>query len=123
MSGEYQYEQIEADPNAPREDVVELKTNRFPMGNNFFYPIGFNTGLKASYIDQTGKFGTGAVEGDDQFWVVDLYAGYRLPKRYGVISFEARNLFDEKFRFQDTDPGNPSIYPERMILAKFSLSF
>jgi hypothetical protein len=36
---------------------------------------------------------------------------------------EARNLFDENFRFQDTDPANPDIYPERLILGKITLAF
>ena len=58
----------------------------------------------------------------DTFWVVDTSIGYRLPKRYGLISVEARNLFDKDFRFQDTDPGNPLILPERLVVVRFTLS-
>jgi hypothetical protein len=54
--------------------------------------------------------------------VVDASIGYRLPKRYGIITVEARNLFDENFRFQDTDPSNPTIYPERLVLVKVTLA-
>jgi outer membrane receptor protein involved in Fe transport len=56
-------------------------------------------------------------------WYVDASIGYRLPKRYGKVTIEARNLFDKNFRFQDTDPSNPKIYPEYLILVKFTLAF
>jgi hypothetical protein len=59
----------------------------------------------------------------DRFWVVDASIGYRLPKRLGIISVEAKNVFDEDFRFQDTDPANPDIYPKRLILGKITLAF
>ena len=49
--------------------------------------------------------------------------GYRFPERFGLITLVAKNIFDEKFNFQDTDPGNPSISPERLILFNFSLFF
>ena len=58
----------------------------------------------------------------DTFWLVDASIGYRLPKRYGLISVEAKNLFDKNFRFQDMDPGNPLIVPERLIVIRFTLS-
>lgn len=61
--------------------------------------------------------------GDDQFWVVDASLGYRLPKRWGIIEIEAKNLLDEEFKFQDTDPSNPEIFPERLILVKLTLAF
>jgi hypothetical protein len=33
------------------------------------------------------------------------------------------NLFDERFRFQDIDPENPSIMPERMAYLRFTVAF
>jgi hypothetical protein len=33
------------------------------------------------------------------------------------------NLFDENFRFQDVDPGNPSIMPGRMAYLRFTFAF
>jgi outer membrane receptor protein involved in Fe transport len=61
--------------------------------------------------------------GDDQFWIVDASIGYRLPKRWGLITLGVKNLLDEDFRFQDTDPARPIIYPERLIFARVSLAF
>ena len=33
------------------------------------------------------------------------------------------NAFDEEFNFQDTDPANPRIYPECLILGRFTVAF
>lgn len=67
--------------------------------------------------------GIPVMPGDDRFWVVDAAIGYRLPKRWGLITLEARNLFDARFKFQDRDPANPLIYPERLIFARITLAF
>ena len=63
------------------------------------------------------------VHDDDQFWVVDAGIGYRLPNRFGFLNLEAKNLFDHDFKFQDTDPANPAISPERLFLCRFTLAF
>jgi hypothetical protein len=56
--------------------------------------------------------------------------GYRLPKRYGILSLEVRNLFDNPFKFQDIpgrtaslEPQPPPFLPERTIFAKLILAF
>jgi hypothetical protein len=55
--------------------------------------------------------------------VADAAIGYRLPKRYGMLTLEVKNLFDTDFNFQDTDAANPSIYPERLALVRCVLNF
>ena len=55
--------------------------------------------------------------------VLDASLAYRLPRRWGILTLEARNLFDERFRFQDTDAANPTIAPGRLILLKFTLAY
>ena len=54
--------------------------------------------------------------------IVDASIRYRLPQRYGILSLEAKNLFDKEFQFQDLDPGNPRIFPTRLILFRFTLA-
>jgi tetratricopeptide (TPR) repeat protein len=126
LSAEYQFERFERQPDLPGvENIVKLETHRIPLGISFFHPWGFSARLKATYIDQEGEFGSstlGVQTEDDQFWIVDASIGYRLPKRWGLITIEAKNLFDEEFNFQDTDPANPRIYPERFIFARFTLA-
>ncbi len=125
---EYGYSRFERDRAYVGNDYfTTLTTHMFPLGVNFFHPLGVFLRFKATYVDQNGKFGDplfGSTETDsDQFWVVDTAVGYRLPKRHGSISLEFKNLFDQGFRFQDTDPSNPEIVPEQSILTKITLAF
>jgi outer membrane receptor protein involved in Fe transport len=112
------------------EEFKELNTHRIPIGARYFHPSGFGAGAVATYVHQDGKFlvndglgGYSIDKGDDQFWIVDASVSYRLPKLYGLISLEAKNLLDQEFNFQDTDPGNPRILPKRYILLSLVLSF
>jgi tetratricopeptide (TPR) repeat protein len=136
LSAEYHFERLERQLDAPGlGSEVELDTHRFPFGISFFHPLGFSARIKATYVDQDGKFFelivppppafpfVQAVPGDDQFWVVDASIGYRLPRRLGLVTIEAKNLFDEEFKFQDTDPENPRISPESLILVRLTLAF
>lgn len=130
LSTEYQYERFERPPNAAGPALIaKLRTHRLPVGINLFHPWGFSAQLKATYIDQEGNFVNEAdeaavvVRGHDRFWVVDTSIGYRLPKRLGLITLTARNLFDNKFKFQDTDPATPQINPKRLIFARLTLAF
>jgi len=109
------------------EQISDLKTQRLPLGISWFSPGGMIGKLYATYVNQKGEFGLGAEgnlteNGSDNFWIVDASLGYRLPKRYGIVSLGVLNLFDEEVKFQDTDPALPQIAPERTALLKFTLS-
>jgi hypothetical protein len=54
---------------------------------------------------------------------VDLALSYRLPKRHGFIAAGATNLFDEQFRYFDTDVRNPVVQPARRIYARVVVAF
>ena len=66
----------------------------------------------------------------EDFFVVDTSVGYRLPKRFGIVSLSVSNLFDQKFKylddsfreFRDTPTVGPYI-PERLILGRITLNF
>ena len=65
----------------------------------------------------------------ENFTVVDIIAGYRLPSRYGILSAEIRNVFDQSFKYMGTDIRSPKrdfypeFLPERTYLVQFTLSF
>jgi hypothetical protein len=107
--------------------VKEVDTHRVPLGFAFFHPSGLSASLGATYWNQDGTFtgvlGTDFRPGSDDFWTVDAAIGYRLPKRYGFITVGARNLFDQEFKFFDTDLRNPIIQPDRTVFARITLSF
>jgi hypothetical protein len=80
-----------------------------------------------TYLNQHGRFVeqlTGETTNDkDSFFVTDVALGYRLPRRLGVASLEIRNLFDEEFKFQDSEPGNVGNSRDRSIFGRLTLTF
>jgi outer membrane receptor protein involved in Fe transport len=54
---------------------------------------------------------------------MDAQLSYRLPQRRGIVSLSANNLLDETSLLHDTDPANPTFFPERTFLLRVSLSF
>ena len=110
-----------------------MKTERLPVEIRYFAEGGFTIGARASAVQQDGEFQTGfplspldpvpLAYGQDRFFVLDAFLGYRLPNRRGLLSLTADNLLDESFQFQDVDPTNPSLFPERLISFRFTLAF
>jgi len=129
LSSEYQYECFKAPKEFMIYSTSKLNTHRLLLGIGFFHPSGFSARLKPTYVAQDGDFVTGppfalrVVPKEDQFWVFDASISYRMPKRFGLLTIEAKNLFDKSFMFQDTDPGNPMFQPKRLILARLTLAF
>jgi outer membrane receptor protein involved in Fe transport len=127
LSAEYLYEKFERDEEFTF-GVKEVKTNRVPLGINFFHPSGLSAMVKGTYFNQKGLFETIAAPGvftsaEDDFWLVDAAIRYRLPKRYGIITVGVTNLFDEEFNYFDTDFRNPIIQPDRFLFARVTLAF
>lgn len=129
LSAEYLYEKFDyADEFNPL--AREVTTHRVPLGLNLFHPFGLSAMLKGTYYNQGGDFlpllkdplPENYGSGDDQFWLFDAALSYRLPKRYGLVTVGASNLFDKNFKYYDTDPLNPSIRPDRFIYATLTLA-
>jgi hypothetical protein len=130
ISWEYQMERFNTEvPSAPN-----TITHIAPLTFRYFHPSGLLGRVSTTYIDQEQEVDfepTGLPETrDDQFVLVDAGIGYRLPRRYGIISFEVRNLFDEDFKFRGLglrtsvrENESPPFLPERTIFARFILAF
>ena len=69
-----------------------------------------------------GGIATTLFADDDRFWVVDANLTYRLRGRRGMLNLTMHNLLDEEFNFQDLDPENPRIMPERLVSFGFTLA-
>jgi tetratricopeptide (TPR) repeat protein len=125
LSGEYQYEKL--DGNKLVFIAKDVKTHRLPFAINFFHPSGFSAMVKTTYIDQEGKFmnqeSGDLFSGSDQFCLVDAFISYRLPKRFGLFTIGAKNLFNKSFDYHDIDYENPLIQPKRLVFARLILAF
>jgi tetratricopeptide (TPR) repeat protein len=122
LRAEYMYEHFTTDAT---DLPQKLDTHRVPVGFSLFHPSGFGATLNATYWNQEGEFillNGEERSGSDDFWTVDVAIQYRLPKRYGLISIGATNLFDKNFRYFNRDIDNPIIQPERMVFARVTLA-
>ena len=126
FSAQYEMDHFVADALSAYQ-FTEMRLRRLPLEVRYFGSTGLTAGLRASHYHQEGVFpsstGPAFAPGEDDFWVTDAMFGYRFPKRRGVLSFNVDNLFDKHFRYQDIDPDNPTVTPDRFAYFRFTLSF
>jgi tetratricopeptide (TPR) repeat protein len=128
LRAEYIFERSENDP--PLLGPKKLDTHRVPLGISFFHPSGLGASVTGTYYNQSGDipafpptFPVGAVEpAEDKFWTIDAALNYRLPKRYGFLTFGATNLADKKFKFFEVDRANVRVQPDRTIFFRVTLA-
>ncbi len=124
------YQQEIFDRNAQAfgpERIIDSETDRLFLKYNYFHDSGFRFSIKPQWIRQKGTFADSFDRPKSpqrsSFYVVDTSIGYKLPNRTGLVSLSVSNLFDRTFRYQDTDPFNTTIAPERFISLTGVLSF
>jgi len=137
ISAEVAYDQFKAETSLLTDFggiPSEVDTFKVPLGVRYFHPSGFFAGVTGTFVNQDVKRSdtslVGGAEGDENFVVVDAAVGYRLPKRFGIVSLEVSNLLDEGFQFQDDSyrqigvaPAVGPYIPERQILARVTLNW
>ncbi len=110
---------------------AKVITRSFPFKATYFHPSGMFLEGTASYVRQDVRRGPNSTlaQGDSSFGVVGLGAGYRLPKRRGILSLSVENIFDRSMRYQDDsyrnfnqEPSGTPFVPERTIMGRVSLS-
>jgi hypothetical protein len=132
------YDRFSAENAPPLTDNFtvprRLTTVSVPVGVNFFHPSGIFGGLTTTFVHQdlnrSSDNTTGLGEGDSNFGLVDFRLGYRLPKRYGLVTLAVNNLFDKSFDFQDNTfrefQNTPTVgpyIPERQIFLFLTLNW
>ncbi|HEY3518695.1 MAG TPA: TonB-dependent receptor, partial [Gammaproteobacteria bacterium] len=106
-----------------------MTTDQLPVEVRYFGRGGFTIGARTTLVQQGGEFQTSLESprpmayGEDDFFLLDAFVGYRLPNRRGLLSLTADNLLDEAFQYQDVEPNKPSLFPERVISFRFTLAF
>ena len=130
LRASYQYDQYSnSNPSLGWLSASKLYTSRVPLSAGFFHPSGLIANVTVTYWNQSGTFfplsaptGSPFVDGRDTFWLTDAMVGYRMPKRYGLMTFGVKNLFNEHFSYFNTDWNNPLIQPTRMVFFKITLA-
>ncbi len=121
-----QFSRAEATRN--RGEPHQIDTLSVPTGISYFNPQGIFANLTGTFVRQeVDRRGT-QNEGTENFFLVDASLGYRFPNRRGVLSVEARNIFDQSFLFRNmnfitAEPINSRFVPTRTIFARLTLNF
>jgi tetratricopeptide (TPR) repeat protein len=127
VSGKFRWERTKWDEgNVFINQPENVDTYSLPLGVGFFHPSGFIANLEVAWWYQDGKFPKLDTRqnrhGDDAWWLVDAAIGYRMPKRYGLITVGVKNLFDTDFKYWNTDLRNYNIIPDRMVFGQVTLA-
>ncbi|NJN45998.1 MAG: TonB-dependent receptor [Candidatus Competibacteraceae bacterium] len=128
FSIEPEYQEFKRPETERTQSPIRIETTLLPLSIRYADPSGFFSTIRSTYVDQlVERSATSALKaGRDRFFVLDMSLGYRLPKRFGFLSFEILNLLDEKFDFQDrnfqtSEPTNSRFIPDRLLLLRFSV--
>jgi tetratricopeptide (TPR) repeat protein len=124
VNSEFQFEKFN---HTEKNDLVpdEIQTIRVPISFNYFNHNGFFSSLSGTYAHQHIKQSESL---NDDFFLVDAAIGYRFPGRRGLVSFEARNLFNKNFRYRDpwffvSEQPLAQFIPTRTIFLRLTLNF
>lgn len=123
------------DDNEP--DRIQMLS--LPITVNYFHPRGFffNTSInilkqnlrrKQDFNDSQERNPKITNSGIDTFFLLDSIIGYRFPNRRGILTFEGRNLLDDKFFYRNINfnlsEAVPARYvPERTFFVRLTLNF
>ena len=107
------------------EDFV--RTEKLRPQVRFFLPSGFFAGVIGTHYDQEAHWTDdltlpGQFTESSKFWVADVQAGYRLPKRYGSILLEGRNITDREFSFFDRAVQD-AVIPARSVSLRLNVTY
>jgi Flp pilus assembly protein TadD len=105
----------------------DLKTVRYRPQVRVFLPSGFFAGVIGTHYDQEAHWTDdltlpGQFTETSRFWVADVQAGYRFPKRYGSVILEGRNITDREFSFYDRAVQD-DVIPARTVSLRVNLTF
>jgi outer membrane receptor protein involved in Fe transport len=134
LSVEFVYDKFSAQDGILTEGFgvpEKAVTYSVPIGARYFHPSGFFAGAGVTYVNQdVNRADFAGPEGNDDFFYLDAAIGYRLPKRFGIVSFSVTNLLDQDFHYQDDSyrefQDQPSIgpyFPERLFFGRITLNW
>jgi len=132
VSGEFIYDLYETNESSDDDLPRKVETIRVPVGVRYFHHSGLFAAVGVTYVYQQVERSelSSLAEGKDNFFVTDAAVGWRIPNRRGIVSLEMRNLFDQRFDYQDDsfrefsdEPSTGPFIPGRTILGRLTLNF
>ena len=106
-----------------------------PLGVRYFDPSGFFAGFGVTFVrqelDRSQNNVTEIGEGDSNFTILDAQIGYRLPKRFGIVTLQVSTTSSTRASTTRTTAIRESqdfavdraIHPERQVLLYLTLNW
>jgi tetratricopeptide (TPR) repeat protein len=121
----YDWRERSADIVPSGYGYTDLTTQWGLAGMTWLVSDSWSLFANVTLTDQRGSFRNTltavTTQGNDQFWLTDVEARWRIPQRHGFVGAGVRNLFDQSFQFHEPDAGNPTFYPGRFFYARLNL--
>jgi tetratricopeptide (TPR) repeat protein len=133
LSVEPSFEEFTRENRAEDPLATDVRTVQVPVTLRLAFPNGFLGMLGARYVhqdvDRLEVYRSVFQVGNEDYVLLDLSLGYRLPGRRGVVLLEVRNLTNQGFDYQDdnfirrVELAPAGIFPERTAWVRVSLQF
>jgi len=101
----------------------QLELHRAATTVRYFSELGFYTFATATWREQNRKNSFFLADGRNDFWLIDLGLGYRIPKRQGNLELKFANILDRDFSFDQSAGFEEFVAPEIAAILTFSLNF
>ncbi len=134
LRSEYRFDEFRKDysiTQADNKNPRSVTRHQVLLSLNLYHPTGVFSKFTGTYVNQNSEFVNTTNRLDrvgDRFWVFDSTLGFRFPKKYGSISLEVRNIFNNQSfiyqsEFNTSGPQLTSFVPEREFFLKLNLSY
>jgi outer membrane receptor for monomeric catechols len=111
---------VSVPPFSPRQNLSAV-LNQVSLEAIYNHPSGFFGDFQALWYHQSNHGYSPAIGGDD-FWQLNLFAGYRFHGRKAELSVGILNLTDQDYRLNPLTLYN-ELPRERTLAVRFSFSF
>ena len=111
------------------DEAVRLSSWLPSASVRYFHPRGWFGGVGTVLARQGVDRSDPDVTDSDEAALVDAFVGFRLPRRLGLVSLEANNLFDQRLNWQDDtfrssqEELRPQFLPARSLIARLTLNW
>lgn len=105
-----------------------LDQKQIPLSVRYFPSERLATFVSLRHLEQSGEFQVGGTpsdffSGQERVMLVDAGVRWSLPGRRGFVSIEGRNITDEEFNYQETDPLRLRTLTRRAVVFRVLLDF
>ncbi|MCB1906016.1 MAG: FecR domain-containing protein [Rhodocyclaceae bacterium] len=106
-----------------------VRTELVPIGIWWHLTDRLSSRIEATHLRQHAMIdpGGGIVDRTEDVWLANVHLSHEEPRQRFGFSIDVHNLFDRRFRFQNTDwngsPRTPLFYADRTVLLQLTMRY